>query len=109
MAHAWDPDDDHNIGKLMGAKTFLFVVETKKVSSVCMPPSKYESETNMFSPAFVPTSNSVEAMVLVGQGVADCTEKSLRIHTEFFTLSVFHVARFVLVCWYVSSRTWDSG
>ena len=72
MTQSWDPDDsDHNLGGLMGAKTFLFVVETAKHSDVCMPPSKYESEANMFSPVFVPTSNSVDAIVSEGE----CTNK----------------------------------
>ena len=47
------------------------------------------------------------AVSLVGQEVAD-TEKSLRIHTEFFILTVFLLSLLVVVCWFVSSRTWDT-
>ena len=35
------------------------------------------------------------------------SQKALLKH-RIFTVWVFHVARFVLVCWYVSSRTWDT-
>ena len=44
----------------------------------------------------------------LGQGVAD-TEKTLRIHAEFFILTFFLLALLVVVCWYVSrSRTGDT-
>ena len=43
----------------------------------------------------------------VGREVDD-TEKALKIHTEFFILTVFLLALLVVVCWYVSSRTWDT-
>ena len=56
-----------------------------------------------------PRGAALKAAFLPGQGVAD-TERTLRIHTEFFSLTVFLLALLVvglLRYAYVSSRTWE--